>query len=422
MANCGCNQTGSGCGDPKDRKFFIAEVEESNAATCAEQAQCPFNNPFYDTTLPNNGFVIASVGSAFIVKVCDNSRWAEGQWVYIPNAGRFQIIAKDGCNSLYLRNGCGTGSNAEAIPGNSNPGKSFNGVQHLWLTADPGCGGDANSEFCNNVLDAIAECDQDLCKYLEPVGSEDNYYRLLAGTHQDDEEGTISCFRKAFDILVTPITLCFPRMASNTVTSNGDGSVQDVQIMPLKGCLVKRALPANPSIDIYCEGKKQYLRVPSDWEDKNYILGVDEDGCPGFVEQIEFCDIAQTRHNKTKTSLKSVSGLSFAGANLTQDVNLATWLGTIPACSGPTISVELFIRFSADNTTSSSVSARLDVVQNSSDFTLNTQSSDALANTGAFSVILDVPKATPILNFKVARYAGSGGTFSLDITGFAVYY
>lgn len=423
-SKCGSGSHSSTNCQKAERKFFIAEVEETNASTCEHEGQCEFNEPFFDTTKKNTSFTIPSVGSSAIIQVCDNSRWSEGQWIYIPNAGRFNIIAKDGCSNIYIRNGCGAGSNAEAIPGNSEPGKTLYGPFNFWPTADPGCGGDPNSEFCNNVLDAIADCDQDLCKYLEPVEEEDNYYRLAALTHTGDEEGLIACFRKAFDIIVKNITLCFPRMAGNSSSSNDDGSFQDVQWTPQTGCLVRRNLPQRQAVDIYCGGKKEYLLVPTDFASKKYHLTANQTtGCPQFEEYvIPGCDIAQTRHPKTLVTLKEVNATSLVAGNVNQTVDFTSFIGDLPTCAGDP-HVEIYFYFAVDATGSGSCSAKVEVDQGSYNLQISATTSIAgLANHDSGSVILKVNKATPSLTFKVNKYAGGAGSFYLKITGIAVYY
>ena len=294
----------------------------------------------------------------------------------------------------------------------------------FWPTSDPGCGGDPNSEFCNNVLDAIADCDQDLCKYLEPVEEEDNYYRLAALTHTGDEEGLIACFRKAFDIIVKNITLCFPRMAGNSSSSNDDGSFQDVQWTPQTGCLVRRNLPQRQAVDIYCGGKKEYLLVPTDFASKKYHLTANQTtGCPQFEEYvIPGCDIAQTRHPKNApVNLLDLVNKSFSTAN-NPTVDLTSFIGTIPSCADK-VHVELFIRYSVSATSSNSAGGQLTATgMGYTDFIVSTGSGGSNSHFDSTLIILEIDKSNPEIIFKSSRITGSGGNWDLSITGMAIHY
>lgn len=324
----------SNCSDPNcngnncstiPRRFFITEVEESVANTCSQENQCPFNTPFFDETLANSGFVISAVGSTFIIQVCDNSRWAIGQWVKIPNAGRFEIVSKDGCNNIHLRNGCNTD---EAIPGNVEPGTNFNGT-HKVIPSNYNCSEDNNDDFCNVILDEIASCEQELCKILQSIENGQDYY-LVASSFVEGDEDALNCFKKATNILVKENTICFSSLPSNSLSKIDDIPVQDVQIIPPDNCLAKRSLPSNPAVDIYCDGGKQYLEVPSDWEDKQYVLGVnDSTGCPDFVEN--GCDTGGLTFHPT--GLETVSTFSFnPGSSFASIINL-TQLPDTPDCA-----------------------------------------------------------------------------------------
>ena len=414
-----CGNCGSSSESSTERKFFIAEVEEAVADTCKESSPCEFNTPFYDETIANSSFNIAEVGGIFTISVCDNNRWAVGQWVFIPNAGKFEITGKDSCSTLYLRNGCGSGETATAIPGNASPGKNFSGTQKVWPTTDPGCGDSPTDDYCTQVLTSIRDCDTLLCKYLDNIDDEGEYV-LPAVSYEGDE--FFSCFYKAPSIKVKPSTLCFPLIPSTSLSSVGDDPVQDVVWHPAEGCLNKRALPQKAAIDIYCEGEKKYLQVPDDWEDSIYKLGVDDDGCVAFIKESDgLCNAGTTRHVKTYQQIHETLNKSFSSANY-QTVNFSSFIGTLPDCAPDVIGVEVLLHYSVSATTSSSAGGELEVTQDGIDMRLSRGSGGTNSHFDGTSVILKVSKDSPTLQFRSDRITGSGGNWDLRIYGLALHY
>lgn len=426
--DCGCNNS-SGCTETETNEYFIAKVEKAKANTCSAEAECPFNTPFYDKTLTNTSFVIGSVGGFFTISVCDNNRWAVGQWVYIPDAGRFQITDKEGCSILYLRNGCGTGETATAIVGNATPGKMFQGEHKIWLSQDPGCNDEPTGDYCTDLLNSIADCSTPICKVFDPV-ADDEDYRLIAATHLGEDSTLKSCLVKAFGIIVKKFTLCFTALPQNSLTKVGDDPVQDVQAVPDNDgnfCLAKRALPANPSIDIYCGGVKQYLKVPTDWKTKKYVLGVDPDGtsgCPAFIEPDFGCDIAQTRHPINTNRILNISSKTINSANRDQVVNFASILPTLPDCADDEIAVEINARLTVTSTVSNQYpTLSCKVTQDSVDVVVAIAHSHPSFNSDTNSIILKLDKNDPEITFVCSREGSStGGTFSLLIDVLAFHY
>lgn len=420
---CGCGgQTSSEC-TTSERSFFIAEVEKSRANTCSETADCEFNVPFYDKTLVNSSFVVGAVGGTTPLSVCDNSRWTEGQWIYIPNAGRFQVTAKEGCSLIYVKNGCGSGEDAVALPGNAEPGKIFTGVQKLWLTSDPGCDDGPTNDYCTELLNAISDCEAPICKIFDPVDEEQDF-RLVAASHIGEGSSLKSCLYKAWQIFVKTTTLCFPSLPQNTVEKVGDTPVQDVQWLPDDGCLVKRALPSGGAIDIYCGGVKKYLQVPNDFESKEYSLGIDDDGCPTFKEiEVEGCDIGQTRHPITINRILSLTSKTINTANRDQLVNFASIMPTIPDCAGD-VAVEVNVRLRVTATLSNNFpTLSCKVIQDGVDVIVVSQHSQPSFHYDTNSLILKLDKSDPKLTFVCEREgATSGGTFSLLIDVLAFHY
>ena len=134
------------------------ERRNSQNPCLTTDAVCDDTDKWFD--LITQPFSVPLVAASIDISVCDPTRYAVGQWVYIMGAGIFWVTVINENGTLTVRNSCSDG--VSPIAGNSAPGVLIPIGAELWIIAEPGwpqCVGDAN---CANMLACLAAA-TDIC-------------------------------------------------------------------------------------------------------------------------------------------------------------------------------------------------------------------------------------------------------------------
>lgn len=254
--------------------ILIHQTELRDAKTeCCDEVykDCFKGDPFFDKLL-NTSVCVPAVGEIVSFAPCNPNLYTVGQWVYIKDLGRFPIVEINN-GIIKIRN---SHDDSEAISGNNAPGTCVSGTVKLWVIDRP-------DRLEVDVSDAVVQklnTSTSICldKQIDQEPQEEKVF--LWGLFE-------KCTRLISSIFSFNNTLCFPDIPAVDYKDPLDGVTGKRVIMEAddcdcddspQNCLKIENLPPDNGIEKFCGGARRFIAVPNDFEEKQYVLGVDIDG------------------------------------------------------------------------------------------------------------------------------------------------